>query len=271
MRGARFQPLGPAFVAGSLLCGCALAAGCGPSRALPRGPLPRSSVACYEPVLGRFDLAPDRPRSPSSSFVFAAPGAVPVAGDWDGDGFDSIGVFVPTTGTFFLTHEQAGGHAEIEVSRGSVGADARPLAGDWSGGGRASVGVYLPSRGRFLLKRSTGPGGDVDEVPFGEPREGLVPVAGDWGGTGRASPGLYEPATGVFTLLIDGASRERRFGPIGGVPLAGDWEGSGRWNVGILDREKATLHLRRSNGGDWTLPFPSVLGVPIAGRWHTSP
>ena len=39
----------------------------------------------------------------------------PLVGDWDGDGIETIGLYNPTTGAFFLKNSNAGGAADIVV------------------------------------------------------------------------------------------------------------------------------------------------------------
>jgi hypothetical protein len=65
----------------------------------------------------------------STSFGFAGPGLIPLAGDWDGDGKDSVGVYVTETGTFFLRNALSPGPADHAYSFGGPG--LVPLVGRW--------------------------------------------------------------------------------------------------------------------------------------------
>lgn len=105
---------------------------------------------------------------------FGQAGDLPVAGDWDGDGIDTIGVFRPgDPGEFFLTN-QLDSSAEIAFIAG--GPDDVPMAGDWIGLGRDGVGFFRDSVGMFL---STQLLPKVDFFfTFGQP--GDLPVAGNW-------------------------------------------------------------------------------------------
>lgn len=63
-------------------------------------------------------------------------GDLPVAGDWDGDGTDEIGVRRPK-GVFRLRH------ADGSVTRARLGEKGDlPVAGDWDGDGHTDLGVY---------------------------------------------------------------------------------------------------------------------------------
>ena len=60
-------------------------------------------VGWYEPATGAFGQR-NESGSPLTAFPFGTPGAdqVPVAGDWDGDGRDSVGLYSRTDATFSL-------------------------------------------------------------------------------------------------------------------------------------------------------------------------
>jgi hypothetical protein len=108
----------------------------------------------------------------------------PVAGDWNGDGTDEIGVWRPSTGRFYL---------DIDGSRTwTPGVDAvtdpfgiptdRPVAGDWNDDGSDDIGVWRPSTGRFYLDIDGSftwtVGVDVITASFGLATD--LPVAGKW-------------------------------------------------------------------------------------------
>ncbi|HEV7765691.1 MAG TPA: hypothetical protein VGQ76_11865 [Thermoanaerobaculia bacterium] len=76
-------------------------------------------------------------------------------GDWDGDGFDTVGVFRDNGATppvFFLTNAHVVntfGKVDIQffipdlASEGSI-----PVAGDWDGDGVDTIGFYRPEPDR---------------------------------------------------------------------------------------------------------------------------
>lgn len=170
-------------------------------------------------------------------------GGQTVVGDWNGDGYDDIGLFRADTGTFTLF---VNGAVFKTISRldGKVG--GRPLVGNWDGLPGDEVGLFRPALGRFILDidgdgLSSDPddrvGALLDGKPYGRP------LVGNWDGVGGDEVGLYRVATGEFTLDVDGdlASRDpddtvitRLAGKIGGQPLVGDWDGDGRADVGVF-------------------------------------
>jgi len=66
-------------------------------------------------------------------FIFGNVGVKPVAGDWNGDGIDTIGAYNGSTGTMALNNTNSAGNGvgDIVFNFGQKG--DIPLAGDWDG------------------------------------------------------------------------------------------------------------------------------------------
>jgi hypothetical protein len=216
--------------------------------------------------------------APLTAFPFGTPGAidaVPVAGDWDGDGRDSVGIYQRSDATFHLRDDE--GTPLTPLSFGQPGrTDVWPVAGDFDGDGRDTVGLYRRAEAHFVVLVDIG----VESAPvaLGTPgRPDALPVVGDWDGDGRDSLGVYNQGDATLAQLDDAGD------PIAptavGTPsaetfaLAGDWDGDGRDTIGLLRRD----------AGVFDLPVPTVddpLGVrsvqleggadalPIAGDWN---
>jgi hypothetical protein len=60
-------------------------------------------------------------------------GLVPLVGDWDGAGVDTVGVYNPATGGFFLRNSDSAGFADEFFQYGPGGAGFMALVGDWDG------------------------------------------------------------------------------------------------------------------------------------------
>src|SRR5436305_6518214 len=93
----------------------------------------------------------------NAEYVFtygvAGAGWLPIAGDWDGDGKATVGLYDPSRGLFYLRATTTPGDDRgISFTFGPPGVNWVPIAGDWDGDGKATVGLYDPSRGLFYLR-----------------------------------------------------------------------------------------------------------------------
>ena len=206
---------------------------------------------------------------------------VPLSGDWDGNGSDTIGVF--RAGTWYLRNSNSSGGIDVSFSWGSM-FDV-PVAGDWDGDGIDTIGVFR--NGTFYLRNSNSSGGIDVIVETGLP--GGVPLVGDWDGDGITTVGLWEsgaPNYGTPTApgqypWIDplfsqwdspAPSEVRRtftWGVLTDVPVAGDWDGDGTTTIGVY--RAGTWFLRNVNSGggvDLSFPWGSAGDVPVVGDWN---
>src|SRR5262249_17798094 len=114
--------------------------------------------------------------------------AIPVAGDWNGDGFWSVGVFAPSRGDWNLRNELSAGLPDAgSFLYGALG--SKPVTGDWDGDGKFTQGVIEPD-GTWKLKNTpvTGP----PDFTFAYGTFADQHVAGDWDGNGTWTPGVLE-------------------------------------------------------------------------------
>ncbi len=103
-------------------CGCASEAFARRRAALiPRATGEVIEVGCggglnfglYDPATATWHLRGGRrDGGADASFTFGPAGGIPVAGDWDGDGYDSIGVYMPDWGLWILRNANANGPAD---------------------------------------------------------------------------------------------------------------------------------------------------------------
>ncbi len=127
-------------------------------------------------------------------------GTIPVVGDWDGDGVDTVGVVrysddVDGGIRWELRNSNTAGPPDVVLTYGR-GRDV-PVVGDWDGNGTDTPGLRR-SPNRWLLRNSSS-GGDAD-LSFAYGSGGGVvelPVVGDWDDDGTDTVGLLrnEPAS----------------------------------------------------------------------------
>ena len=146
------------------------------------------TVSLYRPPQGRFYIINSLGSSDAGlgaaelSYTFGNPGDAPFAGDFDGDGIDTIGV--ARGGSVYLSNVHSSGAAAAAFAFGENG--DRILAGSWTGGAD-TIGRYVPGSGAFGLRHSNSAGNADTEIEYGNSH--TVPVAGHFG----ALPGGDEP------------------------------------------------------------------------------
>lgn len=192
---------------------------------------------------------------------------------------DTPGIYVPSSGAFFLRTSNTPGPAATVFTFGPSAAGFVPLSGDWDGNGTSTIGIYDPATGAFFLKNSDANGAADIVFNFGPGGPDINPVAGDWNGDGRDTVGIYAVSTGAFFLRntndAGAADVVFNFGPGGSdfVPLAGDWNGDGTDTIGIYAVSTGVYFLRNANGpGGADVAFNFGAGgaeiVPLAGDWN---
>jgi hypothetical protein len=134
-------------------------------------------------------------------FYFGGPGYIPLAGDWNGDGTTTPGLY--NAGQWYLINTipsfeaiVAPSAAEIKFSWGSPSVNYTPLVGDWDGNGTDTPGHYLGVRWELHNKND----GGVASKSFSFGGAGFVPVVGSWNGEIGDTPGLYSPSGGSPTM-----------------------------------------------------------------------
>jgi large repetitive protein len=206
----------------------------------------------------------------------------PVAGDWDGDGIDTVGVYrqgvfyLRNTGGLAAAPDQEEGRlnkraAEVVVAFGQAG-DV-PIVGDWNGDGIDTIGVFR--QGQFLLRNTNTAGAPELIINLGQ--AGDIPLAGDWDGDGLTTVGIYQPASGVFQLRngwTEGASDVLvLWGGVDYLPIVGDWDGDGITTVGLYSRRGEFL-LRNTNAAgpaEFSFTLGVEWGLPLVGDWDGLP
>ena len=206
------------------------------------------------------------------SYYFGNPRDTPYAGDWDGDGVDTMGLYRESTGFLFLRNTNNQGVADIDIYYGNPG--DKPIAGDWDGDGIDTVGIFRPSGGRFYLRNTNTQGvADID-FAFGQPSD--IPIAGDWDGDGVDTVGVYRPSTKMVYLINDFSHNEADItfnysGTASGDRIVvGDWDGDGDDTVGVFRPSTTTWYLRDTftqSSANIVFTFGESYMNPVAGDW----
>ncbi len=218
--------------------------------------------------------------------TFGMAGAIPFAGDFDGDGDDEIGVFF--IGEWYIDMNGNGRWDEGDLWAKMGRRSDLPVVGDWDGDGKADIGVFgkewkgdrnaiasepgLPdaengvidvhknvppnrrdaaSKKRLLQGRAKDPvRADVVDHVFRYGKKDDLPIAGDWNGDGIATIGVFRE--GKWTLDVDGngfwsnEDAEFDFGRRGDLPVTGDFDGDGIDDVAIVRQGEVIIDTNRN-------------------------
>ncbi|MEX2168228.1 MAG: SdrD B-like domain-containing protein [Pirellulales bacterium] len=201
------------------------------------------------------------------SFTFGNPEAIPVTGDWDGDGVTELGVFL--NGYWYLDLN-GNGQWDAEDLWAHLGSNADlPVTGDWNDDGKTDIGIYGPAwpRDPHAIHREPGLP-DADNYP--------TRIAGKM----KNMPPTADEATSGARVLRRHLRGDNRadvidhvfhYGTPGDVPVAGDWNGDGIRNIGVF--RGGAWHLDMDGDGRFTerdLVFQFGQGGdrPVVGDWN---
>jgi hypothetical protein len=204
-----------------------------------------------------------------ASYRWGRKGDIPVVGDWDGDGTQTVGVVRPSAARnsnhFLLRNAD---NTVLDFWYGGHG--DRLVVGDWD-----ANGTWTPAAvraGVWSIRNSNSTGAAEETVTFGGAGDNYL--AGDWDGDGDFTPGVQRK--GTFWLRNTGGSGPSevrvRFGRSSDLGVVGDWNGNGTWTPGIL-RSGTRWYLKDSFTGTAAKVAlkKQTPGRPVVGDWDNRP
>jgi protocatechuate 3,4-dioxygenase beta subunit len=207
----------------------------------------------------------DEEGRPAVEFRFGLEGALPVTGDFDGDGLDEIACFLH--GVWFIDLNGNGVWDDDDLWAWLGSQTDLPVTGDWDGDGKDDIGVFGPAWMGDARAIAAEPGlPDGQNEPTGrhknlppDPQEATV----DRRTMKRAADGHLRED------LIDHVFH---FGRPNDVPVAGDFNGDGVTNVGLF--RDGSWYLDVDGSGQWSAAdvYVGQLGakgdVPVVGDFN---
>jgi uncharacterized protein YutD len=205
------------------------------------------------------------------------------AGDFDGDGYDTIGcqydpcgLGCSPRGIFYRGRHTATVNEYFSPFYTIDDDDVTLFAGDWDGDGDDTPGAYHEPNNRFEMWNSFNTEADPMLSTVGDRTD--IPLVGDWNGDGKDSLGVYRPSNRTFYLRNQLASGpvdySIQYGNPSDVPVIGDWNEDGIDTIGLYRPSNQTWYLNNSlNSGSaaYVFPYGNVGGlVPIVGDWNAS-
>ncbi|HMC11246.1 MAG TPA: VCBS repeat-containing protein, partial [Pirellulaceae bacterium] len=182
---------------------------------------------------------------PAPHAMFGLEGAIPVTGDFNGDGRDEIGIY--HKGEWFLDLN-GNGQWDAEDLWAKLGNEQdRPVTGDWDGDGKDDIGIFGPKWPGDPVHIENDPGlPDQDNQRLIKPRAKNVP------------PNPEEATDGERLLRLTAQGKERadlidhvfEFGQSNDIPIAGDWNGDGIRSIGVF--RDGRWHFDMDGDGRWS-------------------
>lgn len=230
-------------------------------------------------------------------YKFGLPADFPVVGDWDGNGFDELGVYGrrgidalhPAAGFYFELDLNGNGALDnVGLPGGDVifrfGNGGRPVAGAWlqnqiiAGSRVDHVAVFAGDT--WLVDLTTAPYTPTSapaSTPFFTTARGR-PIAADFNGDGDDDVGLFQSSTNTFNLdfvsdddfQVD-STIVFGFNTPGQLAVAGDWDADGDGNIGLFVRDRNGMFPQEA--AEWYLdvgrPFTGPLGPTLSNLFGT--
>lgn len=221
-----------------------------------------------------------------TAYGYGATTDVPVIGDWDGDGFDEVGVY--RNASWYLDGNAnswwdgtSGG--DIFFNFGTSG--DIPIVGNWNNDPSLPAGdeIGIYRNGAWYLDYNHNfqwDGPTTDRLYYYGNTSGDVPVIGDWNGDSIDDFGVFR--SGYWYLDLDGdhvlesvidGDAVASFGTAGDIPIVGDWNRDGYSNLGVVRSTSWYLDVNGSrvwdgNGsGDYLFTYGSSGDTPLVGKW----
>jgi hypothetical protein len=211
-----------------------------------------------------YRAAESKPVAPPREIIFGMAGALPVTGDFNGDGITELGVYL--RGEWFLDLN-GNGEWDPEDLWALLGTDEDlPVTGDWDGDGKDDIGVFGPEWAgdpRAMLAEPGLP--DSDNSPKNKPKN-IPPDSAE--ATDR--PRLLQRSI-AGPRRSDVVDHVFRFGVHGDIPVTGDWNGDGIRSIGVFHDGRWRLDL--DGDGRWTsadgiITFGTAGDLPVVGDFN---
>jgi hypothetical protein len=219
--------------------------------------------------------------------TFGVDNAMPVTGDFNGDGATDVGVF--RKGHWYVDLNGNGQWDEGDMWAKLGHENDLPVTGDWDGDGKVDIAIFgreWPGDSRHIAAEPGLPSdvnakhGKTKNVPppeqdatlgiralqltsAGKVRTDLIdhvflygwagdrPISGDWTGEGQSMVGLFREGSWVLDLNGDGKYDERdrvlSMGQPGDLPVIGDFNGDTKTDLGIY--RNGLWHIDTNNDG----------------------
>jgi len=207
--------------------------------------------------------------------------AVPVPGDFDGDGIDDLTVYYQPTGDWYIKQSSDGTTRNTQWGW----ADAVAVPGDFDGDGTDDIAVYYQPTGDWYIRQSSDQ--EVVHRQWGWDQARAVPA--DYDGDSIADMAVYYQPTGdwyIFSSLQNGLIH-RQWGWSAAEAVPADYDGDGIDDIAVYYAPSGDWYILQSTDSNvwhqqwgWSTasPVPGdfdgdgrddiAVGSPTDGTWY---
>ena len=213
----------------------------------------RSDIAVYRPSNNIWYILYSSDQQVHSSEWGLLSTDLPVAGDYDGDGFADRASY-QQNGTWHLARTTSG-YAGLKFGA----PDVINVPADYDGDGRTDMAIFEPWSGVWHISQSTE---GYFGIVWGDP--GDIPAPGDFDGDGRTDIATFKPSNQTWLLRCTTEGiKTKTWGLLStDVPVPADYDGDGRDDIAVYQLN-GTWHLARTTSGYAGLRFGNPGDTPV--------
>lgn len=192
-------------------------------------------------------------------------GAVPIAGDFNGDGQAEIGVFIDGQWFIDLNGNGRWDDADLWAKLGRAG--DQPVVGDWDGDGKTDIGVWGSAAEGDSARAAAETG--LPDADNSSPNK-LATTANDGAHSNARGLRLLK-RTSQGEVRADAVDHVFEFGLPDGIAVAGDFNGDGIDTVGVFRHGRWLLDAHgdgKASADDTEFVYGADGDVPVVGDFN---